>query len=293
MARPRRSIFVLQPFTPGSETVFKLIAEAAAPSKATITRADTILTPEITITESIEKAISEATLVIADVTDSNPNVMYEVGIARAKNRPLIMIATSSRSIPFDIANVRVIIFDLANPDEFVSRLSSGIEEAFRSPNLFKAQSRERERKTTVFISYSHIDVEYLDRLLVHLKPLEKSGVLDLWVDTRLRAGDKWKVQIERALEKANVAILLVSADFLASDFITDNELPPLLKNAEERGTVVIPVILKPCRFTRDAQLRTFQAVNDPKRALILLPPGQQEVIYDQVAYEVERRLAKT
>jgi nucleoside 2-deoxyribosyltransferase len=273
--------------------VFKLIAEAAAPSKATITRADTILTPEITITESIEKAISEATLVIADVTDSNPNVMYEVGIARAKNRPLIMIATSSRSIPFDIANVRVIIFDLANPDEFVSRLSSGIEEAFRSPNLFKAQSRERERKTTVFISYSHIDVEYLDRLLVHLKPLEKSGVLDLWVDTRLRAGDKWKVQIERALEKANVAILLVSADFLASDFITDNELPPLLKNAEERGTVVIPVILKPCRFTRDAQLRTFQAVNDPKRALILLPPGQQEVIYDQVAYEVERRLAKT
>src|ERR1044072_4725811 len=147
MARPRRSIFVLQPFTPGSETVFKLIAEAAAPSKATITRADTILTPEITITESIEKAISEATLVIADVTDSNPNVMYEVGIARAKNRPLIIIATSSRSIPFDIANVRVIIFDLANPDEFVSRLSSGIEEAFRSPNLFKAQSRDRERKT--------------------------------------------------------------------------------------------------------------------------------------------------
>jgi hypothetical protein len=86
--------------------------------------------------------------------------MYEVGIARAKNRPLIMIATSSRSIPFDIANVRVIIFDLANPNEFVSRLSSAIEEAFRSPTLFKTKSRDRERKTTVFISYSHIDVEY-------------------------------------------------------------------------------------------------------------------------------------
>jgi nucleoside 2-deoxyribosyltransferase len=292
-AKPRRSIFVLQPFSEGSEAVYQLIVSSAAPSKASVSRAD--LLAAAGITESIERAISDATLIIADITDSNPSVMYEVGLARARNKPLIMIATSSRSIPFDIANVRVIILDLNNPNEFVSRLSAAIDEAFKNPNQFRAQARERDReqKTSVFVSYSHTDADYLDRLLVHLKPLEKSGALDLWVDTRLRAGDKWKVHIERALERATVAILLVSADFLASDFITDNELPPLLKNAEERGTVVIPVILKPCRFARDAQLRTFQAVNDPKHALILLGPGQQEAIYDQVASEVERRLAKT
>jgi hypothetical protein len=287
--RVRRSIFVLQPYTQGSEAVYQLIISAAAQAKAEVSRADFVSAPGMTITESIEGAISEAKLVIADITDSNPNVMYEVGIARAKNRPLILIATSSRSIPFDIANIRVIILDVSNPDEFVSRLAAAIDEAFHNPNQFKAQTRERERerKTSVFISYSHTDVEYLDRLLIHLKPLEKSGALDLWVDTRLRAGDKWKVHIERALQKAHVAILLVSADFLASDFITDNELPPLLR------TVVVPLILKPCRFTRDSHLRTFQAVNDPKRALILLPPGEQEVVYDQVAAEVERRLAKS
>jgi TIR domain len=127
---------------------------------------------------------------------------------------------------------------------------------------------------------------------VHLKPLEKEGLLQLWVDTRLRAGDKWKREIEKALRRATVAVLLVSADFLASDFITDNELPPLLKNAEEQGTRVIPLIVKPCRFTRDKSLRSFQAVNDPNRAIVLLSTGQQELIYDQVASEIESWLQK-
>src|SRR6218665_3206938 len=87
----------------------------------------------------------------------------------------------------------------------------------------------------IFISYSHKDAEYLERLLVHLKPLERDGLIDTWVDTRLLAGDRWKKEIDAALKKARVAVLLVSADFLASDFIINNELPPLLKAAEEQG----------------------------------------------------------
>lgn len=90
-----------------------------------------------------------------------------------------------------------------------------------------------------------------------------------------------------------MAILLVSADFLASDFITDNELPPLLKNAEEKGTRILPLIVKPCRFARDKNLRHFQAVNDPKHSLALLRQGDQEVLYDQVAAEVERSLQRS
>ena len=113
------------------------------------------------------------------------------------------------------------------------------------------------------------------------------------MDTRLRAGDRWRKEIDKALQRAIVAILLVSADFLASDFITDNELPPLLRNAEERGTRVIPIIVKPCRFTRDKNLRHFQSVNDPKRALVLLSDGEQELIYDRVAAEVEKWLQKS
>jgi len=144
------------------------------------------------------------------------------------------------------------------------------------------------KKSQIFISYSHNDREYLDRVLIHLKPLEKEGLIDVWADTRLRAGDKWRAEIEQALDRASVAILLVSADFLASDFITENELPPLLRKAQEQGTRIIPVILKPCRFAREKNLQQFQSFNNPKETVVRMTAGKQEKLYDALAEEVER-----
>ena len=293
ISKPRKTLFVVAPAGESSEQLYQLVASAATSAGVSALRADSILgLSTVNVSEEIEKAIMSASLVVADITDANPNVMYEVGLATAKNKPLILVASSSRSIPFDLARFRVVIYDVDNPDDLVSRLGRMIAQAITQPAAYRAEraAAEASRAPNVFISYSHTDVEFLDRLLVHLKPLEKNNQLELWVDTRLRAGDKWKKEIEKALERANVAILLVSADFLASDFITDNELPPLLRNAEERGTRVVPLIVKPCRFTRDKNLRVFQSVNDPKRALILLPAGQQELIYDQVAAEVEKSM---
>jgi transcriptional regulator with XRE-family HTH domain len=139
----------------------------------------------------------------------------------------------------------------------------------------------------VFVSYSHRDSAYLERLMVHLKPLQKQGVIDPWVDTRLQAGDKWKKEIEKALQRARVAVLLVSADFLASDFIVENELPPLLQAAEAKGTLIIPVILKPCRFTRDKNLQEFQAINSPDEPLSLADENERELVYDTIAQRIE------
>ena len=251
--------FVIQPFTKASEAVYELIVSAAAEAGVSAFRADTI-TETSPIMDSIQKAIKEASFVVADVSEANPNVMYEIGFAQAHNRPMILLANSSLSVPFDLAGVRIFIYNLSNPVEIVSLLAMTMKAIVKDPDSFSFASlrAEREKKQSVFVSYSHFDREYLDRLLVHLKPLEKDGVIDLWVDTRLRAGDRWKKEIEKALSRSTVALLLVSADFLASDFITDNELPPLLRNAEEKGTRIIPLILKPCRFTRDKNLREFR-----------------------------------
>ncbi|MDR2679033.1 MAG: TIR domain-containing protein [Zoogloeaceae bacterium] len=294
MTSSKHQIFVIQPFDKSAEGIYDLIRSAAAPANATVNRADSVVSAGANIASSIEAAIQAASLLIADVTNANPNVMYEVGFARSQNKPLLLIASSSRNIPFDLSGIRVVIYDSANPNGFVERLSKLIVQALKTPVafLFERVTAEREKNPNVFISYSHSDRDYLDRLLVHLKPLEKEGLIDLWVDTRLHAGDRWKKEIEKALSRATVAILLVSADFLASDFITDNELPPLLRNAEEKGTRIVPLIVKPCRFTRDKNLRHFQAINDPKQSLILLPPGEQEVFYDQVAAEAERWLQR-
>lgn len=290
----KHQIFLIQPFDKSAEGIYDLIRAAATAANAAVARADSVVSAGSDIVSSIESAIQAASLLIADVTNANPNVMYEIGFARAQNKPLLLIASNSRSVPFDLARVRVVIYDLANPNEFVERLSKSIIQALKTPSafLFERAAAEREKNPNVFISYSHSDREYVDRLLVHLKPLEKEGLIDLWLDTRLRAGDRWKKEIEKALSRSTVAVLLVSADFLASDFITDNELPPLLRNAEEKGTRIVPLIAKPCRFARDKNLRHFQAINDPKQSLVLLSPGEQEVLYDQVALEVERWLQR-
>jgi hypothetical protein len=68
----------------------------------------------------------------------------------------------------------------------------------------------------VFVSYSHRDRKWVDRLLVHLKPLERAGYLDVWEDTRIAPGSNWKEEIDNALRASQIAVLLISADFLAS-----------------------------------------------------------------------------
>ena len=113
-------------------------------------------------------------------------------------------------------------------------------------------------RTKVFISYSHEDKLTLERLQVHLKPLEREGLVDRWDDTRIRTGQRWKEEIEKALASAKVAVLIISADFLASDFIHSDELPRLLAAEEEEGLVVMPVILSPSRFSRTPSLSNFR-----------------------------------
>ena len=109
-------------------------------------------------------------------------------------------------------------------------------------------------RTKVFISYSHADKEWLDRLKRHLKPLVREGTLDCWDDTHIRPGDDWQQEIQNALDMARVAVLLISADFFASDFIDETELPPLLDAAKAKGVRILPVILSASRFARNPNL---------------------------------------
>ena len=145
----------------------------------------------------------------------------------------------------------------------------------------------------MFISYSHADKEWLERLKRHLKPLVRKGYLDCWDDTHIRPGDDWQQEIRSALDIAQAAVLLISADFFASDFIDETELPPLLTAAQEKGVRVLPLILSASRFARDQNLARFQAVNCPDRPLNDMPEGEQEKVLERLAQTIESSLSQS
>lgn len=143
-----------------------------------------------------------------------------------------------------------------------------------------------ERRRKVFICYSHADRGWLERLQVHLKPVTRDFDIGVWADTDIRAGSQWHSEIQKALDESDAAVLLISADFLASDFIHEVELPQLLHAAAHRRKRILPVIVAPCLFLRHQDLSGFRTVNDPAFPLIAMPRSEAEAVLRDVAVEI-------
>lgn len=146
----------------------------------------------------------------------------------------------------------------------------------------------KNKKNKVFVSYSHKDKKWLKQLQTHLRPLVRSDEIDLWDDTRIQSGSIWREEIQTAINDAKVAVLLVSAAFLASDFIHNDELAPLLKKAKDEGTLILPIIISPCRFNETKNISQFQAVNDPAKPLAAQSSTKQDEIFLDLSRRIER-----
>ena len=145
-------------------------------------------------------------------------------------------------------------------------------------------------RPTLFLSYAHADRSWAKRLLTQLRPLMRAGQIDVWDDSRIGPGHPWRLEIERALRRAKVALILVSVDYLASEFVTDEELPLLLQRAARRETHVLPILVGPCDFW-STRLGQFQFVNSPTRPLASVSREEQEQVIAHVAEAAERALA--
>ncbi|UCH95806.1 MAG: toll/interleukin-1 receptor domain-containing protein, partial [Candidatus Aminicenantes bacterium] len=110
----------------------------------------------------------------------------------------------------------------------------------------------------IFISYSHKDEEWKDKLVEHLQVLELEGYCTWWDDRKIKVGDDWFPEIEKALQEASIAVMLISVHFLTSNFIREQEVPRILERRRKEGVRVIPIIVEPCPWKKVEWLASIQ-----------------------------------
>jgi len=100
--------------------------------------------------------------------------------------------------------------------------------------------------SSIFFSYSHVDEDLRDQLEKQLAMLKRQGMIDTWHDRRIPAGSDFGGAISEQIELADIILLLISPDFLASDYCYDREMLRAMERHTAGEAKVIPVILRPC-----------------------------------------------
>lgn len=183
-------------------------------------------------------------------------------------------------------------------EDKINEPSSEKKEAFKQEkvvNMRNSQSNSMNNekvvsseKKTIFISYSHADKKWFDRLKVHLSTLENltGNKIKVWSDRELKGGDNIPEEIAKALKNAVVAVLMFSPDFLNSDFIKRKEIPPILKRAKENGTTMKPILVKPCLYKHLPDFKDILAMNDLNEPLSKMTQDQNDEIFNKLNEEI-------
>jgi internalin A len=145
----------------------------------------------------------------------------------------------------------------------VQLLLNGVEakgERGSAGGVRSAQDIERGRAARVFVSYSHKDERQLNELKTHLSPLERLKLIETWYDRRIVAGEDFGQKINENIDSADIILLLVSADFIASDYCYQKEMERALERHEKRETRVVPVIVRDVDWKVIPELSRLTAV---------------------------------
>jgi hypothetical protein len=127
-----------------------------------------------------------------------------------------------------------------------------------------------KKALSVFVSYCHSDEHMKDQLVKHLSPLKRSGLISEWHDRKITGGENFGNVISSNLEAASIILLLVSIDFINSQYCYDIEMDAALKRHEEKQCLVVPIILRNCLW-QQAPFAKLQALPKDARAVSSWP----------------------
>jgi hypothetical protein len=140
----------------------------------------------------------------------------------------------------------------------------------------------------VFISYSHFDELHKDNIVKHLSPLVRARQIIIFTDRGIRAGSKWESEISEHLLGSHIILVLISADFISSDYCYEKEMANALQRHERREVIVIPIFLRPCHYKN---LAISQVQGVPKDAVPIEKLSCKEDGYVQVVEAVQGALS--
>jgi TIR domain len=141
----------------------------------------------------------------------------------------------------------------------------------------------------VFFSYSRKDKELRDELDIHLALLKRRGVTT-WHDRQIVAGSEWEEEIDRRIKTADIVLLLISSDFIASSYCYEKELPDILKRHEAGEAYVIPVLLRPVAGWKQSPFAKLQIC--PTGGLPVTQWKDRDAAFVDVADSIEEAVNK-
>jgi len=150
-------------------------------------------------------------------------------------------------------------------------------------------SQTKPAAPMVFFSYSKADIEHLQEFQKQLRPLERAGKIRLWDDRKIRPGEDWDDSIREALATADIIFLLLSPDFLATDYIAETEIAEALRRHKSGAAQVIPIKLRPCLWG-NTPFSNLQGI--PRKDMIISTAPDRDIVWLEVLKEIEREIAE-
>jgi hypothetical protein len=200
-------------------------------------------------------AIDAAAVVIFYISqnsfDGSGSLKYELKFVRSlsQEKPVIGVIGDHSSVPAELTHVSEWI-RLSDTEPYAHLTQKLL--AIKNSNLLELDSvaDKTSAQQRVFISYSHRDEQYRDELMAHLSGLTREGLIDVWHDRRIQPGSSFDEDIEDRLSDANIVILIVSPDFIASDYCYSTEMLSAMKRHTRGSCIVVPVVVRPVDWRR-------------------------------------------